>query len=500
MMLDPKAVLENYGERMTRLAIYDPLIKLTRKKKKDKQGKEIDYYGLGMLTLLFFFENMIMRHKTSGVRELAAFLQEVTDQYIILTPQDFEELAREIIDIFRPSGGKRNSISFFNWETKEEETIYYTILKAAKSDIKSNTQYYTLDEQGLELIFATKEYFSEFQISINQLLLRKQLEKGEFVGALRQIDEMNLSVEALRERMGKIKHEVSRNIVSEETYERYKKLIEDIHVRLQRENEEFDELQEFVRITKDHIKYQIENEKDRKAYELILKIDVKLDEVHHEHRRLLEESILLKTEALNAAQQALYFIGIDSFNFQQDITSHLLSKPLPLWSARVLVNPFLMIENKKQWAPLSVFAKQRIEKDTDKLVAKAFLNTLSEEEISKQKEVITSNFKTLTKYMLEAMGTQKEITLETLCIFMRERYPHILAERLFYDFWIILHQKSPLDTKQIDEKSLLSGIGEVLKGKARYLKVIEHEGTLYEAERFRIRNMRIVLEERIDGL
>lgn len=70
-------------------------------------------------------------------------------------------------------------------------------------DPEENVQYYTLDDGGLELVFATKEYFSEFQLSISQLVLRKQLEKGEFSGALRQIDEMRISVNTIRDKMQK---------------------------------------------------------------------------------------------------------------------------------------------------------------------------------------------------------------------------------------------------------------------------------------------------------
>src|SRR5699024_10003505 len=105
-----------------------------------------------------------------------------------------------------------------------------------------------------------KEYFSEFQLSISQLLLRKQLEKGEFVGALRQIDEMRLSVENLRDRMVKIKHDINRNIVSEEIQKRYGELIEDINIRLTRENEEFDELESFVKDTRDNMAYEVKDE------------------------------------------------------------------------------------------------------------------------------------------------------------------------------------------------------------------------------------------------
>lgn len=185
MKVGATEVLENYGERVSRLSIYEPLLKLRNKKERDNSGNIINLSSLGFITLLFFFENMIIRNKEVGADELAEFFYEINNGKIDLDIEGFRKLARKIIDVFRPPSGERNSKTFYNWETGEEETIYYSILKASKSDTKSNTQYYTLDEEGLELIFATKEYFSEFQLSISQLLLRKQLEKGEFVGALR---------------------------------------------------------------------------------------------------------------------------------------------------------------------------------------------------------------------------------------------------------------------------------------------------------------------------
>ena len=243
--------------------------------------------------------------------------------------------------------GKRNSKVFYNWETRKEENVQYSILKADKADMETNTQYYTLDEQGLELIFATKEYFNEFQLSINQLVLRKQLEKGEFIGALRQIDEMSLDVKNLQDRIVRIKHEVNRNIVSNETYERYKNIIEDINNRLQRENEEFDELQVFVKETKEKIANDMSKNEDKKAYELIIQIDKELGEVHYNHRLLFKESIILKTSALESAQESLYYVGIDSFNFNQEITSRVFSSPIPLSETRTLIEPFMYLEKTK---------------------------------------------------------------------------------------------------------------------------------------------------------
>ena len=489
MNIEARSVVDQFGERMKRLAIYEPLHRLDRKKGKDRSGKEIPYYELGMLTLLFFFENMIMRQKNSGIQELALFLNEVCHKKIDLDQEGFEALAREILEVYRPSNGKRNSRTFYNWETGQEETVYYSILKAARSDLKTHTQYYALDEQGLELIFSSKEYFSEFQISINQLLLRKQLEKGEFVGALRQVDEMDLSAETLTERLNKIKNEVSRSIVSEETYARYKRLIEDINLRLIRENDEFEELQEFVRLTKDSLKYQLDNEKDKKAYELILKIDNRLEEVHHEHSKLLQESIVLRTHALEAAQQSLYYIGIDSFNFQQEIVDALMGQPMPLYTSQTFMAPFLELECAKVWNPMSVFSKQRIERVGEEEQGRTFVQGATEEEMSKSKSKLSGYFKMVMDAILPFFEGRSYMTLEEIFEHIEEVHPELLEQRLFYDVWMILHQKSPIHFNALDEDSVLNGVKEALGGMTNQIKVVEYAGTVQKVPRFEIKNM-----------
>lgn len=498
MNIDVRNVTENYRERIQRLALFDPLYKLNNKNSKDKSGKVIDYFSLGLLTLLFFFENMLMRNKKTGVKELTDFLEELNKGEIDLDHKEFEKAARTIIETFRPPTGKRNSKEFYNWETRKEESVQYSILKAERADLKNNTQYYTLDEQGLELIFATKEYFNEFQLSINQLVLRKQLEKGEFSGALRQIDEMSLDVKNLNDRIVKIKHEVNRNIISNETYERYKSIIEDINMRLQRENEEFDELQAFVKETRNNIGNELTNAKDKKAYELIIEIDKELGQVHYEHRMLLKESIILKTSALQAAEEALYYVGIDSFNFDQEIAARLFSSPLPLSSSRTLIEPFLYLERHKSWSPLTVFSKQRIEDKDKKEKTQDFLSVSNKENMKLELKIQRQNFKAVADIILKALGEGKELTLEEAVHYIKENgYEDILKHRSFYDFWIILHQKSPviIEAKEKNEELLFGEAFKLMIKKGSIIKVEEIEGILEVTERFTIRNMKLRLED-----
>lgn len=127
----------------------------------------------------------------------------------------------------------------------------------------------------------------EFQLSIHQLLLRKQLEKGEFKGALRQIDEMMIDVETLQDRIISLEHEIKRSVVSEETFARYRSLLEDIYLRQKQEDEAFNELRDFVRETKDRIYAEQELMKNQRPYEFIVRIGIELEKVHNEHTRLL---------------------------------------------------------------------------------------------------------------------------------------------------------------------------------------------------------------------
>lgn len=496
MGISIKNITENYRERMERLVLLDPLYELRRKTGKDNSGNTIDYYGLGLLTLLFFFENMLIRNKKAGVLELAEFLSKLTYGKLDLNYEDYVKMSREIIQVFRPSSGKRNSREFYNWETGKDEIIQYSILKASDFDSKSNLQYYKLDEQGLELIFATKEFFSEFQLSINQLILRKQLEKGEFVGALRQIDEMRMDVRNLQEKIYRIKHEIQRNIISDETYKRYEAIVDDIHFRLNRENEEFEELKFFIGETKNRLEYEIHKDKMEKAYGLVLRIDRELGEVHYEHRNLLLESIEMKTTALNAAQESLYFVGIDSFNFKEQITSKLLSIPLPLEASRNLAAPFLYLERAELWSPLAVFAKQGIIKKDAEDSGRIFINPLEEGEIQEDIKIQQKNYEYIMEIILKSIENKSHISLEEIVDRIIEYEDgSILNHRSFYDFWLLLHYNSPIKIEIEENQNLmLEKVIKLLEKDYTQLEVVEIDGKVQPNARYTIRNMKLSLE------
>ena len=434
--------LENFSERMSRILLFSPLYRLRGRKLRRKDGTETTELELGLMTLLFFFEHMLDGRKDAGIRELAGFLQDQTNSQFSDTFQDYEKLARDIVTTFRPTTGRRNAETFFDWAAKQERTAEFSYLKADKVDVSSNAQYYVLDEQGLELVFATKEYFNEYQLSINQLILRKQLEKGQFALALRQVEEMRLDVETLRGRIMRIRREIHRSIVSEETLARYRKIVADLNERLKSEEDQFKELKTFIGETKRRIHDNVDQDPVQNALDSIMLVEQRLDAVHGKHRKLLELGIELGTSALAAAEEALYFSGIDSFNFDADVTNRFFATPLPLTASRRLIEPFLPVAKPAIWSPVDIFAPQRLERfereDHQEEFPDAEIETESE---TQAKENLRQHYRTIADDLLSHLADETETTLAAFIESEEEHRPKILAEKQFYIFWMILHRR-----------------------------------------------------------
>ncbi|MHA7963978.1 replicative DNA helicase [Paenibacillus sp. CAU 1782] len=492
-----EGTLNGFQERMSKVALFDPLFELQRKKQTDDNGQPIDMMELGLLALLFFFEQKLMRNTKAGVKDLTHYLHRVIDGKLHVGLPQSEQLARDIIQVFRPSSGKKREFAFYNWETDERQTIYTSILRANAFDAKHNTQFYALDEDGLELVFATKEFYSEFQLSIHQLVLRKQLEKGEFQGALRQINEMRVDVESLKERILKLGHEIKRSIVSEETLKRYSGLLEDIYLRLQRENEEFDELRQFVKETLMRLYGNDTMEKQERAYSYILRISGELEKVHAEHDGLLQQCMELKNQALSSARESLYYTGLSSFNFEQDVASKIFGFPLPLESMKGIMAPFIGLERRKVWSPLTLFAEQSIAgRGEQEPREEGFLTAADEDNELKFTIKRGAFFKDIMELLMKKLdeGSEPELELQQFVDELAEHeVKHWLDKRSFYDFWLILHQRSPvratITDRSEDDKAGMDEVWRLLG--ERVLVVSEHAGMVETGTRYGIQNMKL---------
>ena len=449
--------LENFKERMGRILLFAPLYRLRGRKYRRQDGTDATGMELGLMSLLFFFEHMLDGKKDAGIRELALYLQAQTNGQFGENASEYEKIARDIVTTFRPKTGRRNAESFYDWNARQQSMAEFSYLKADKADVSSNTQYYVLDEQGLELVFATKEYFNEYQLSINQLILRKQLEKGQFTLALRQVEEMRLDVETLHQRIVRIRREIHRSIVSEDTLSRYRKIVTDLNARLKSEENQFKELKAFTGETKRRIRDNIDKDPERRAYDNIMIVEQRLDTVHGMHRRLLQLGIELGTSALAAAEEALYFSGVDSFNFDADITNRFFATPLPIEASRRLIQPFLPIAQAAIWSPLDVFAPQRLERFEREQTQEDFPDTEAEESTNtERRQNLQTHYAAIVQDLLDYLYDKEETDLADFIHYEQVQHPEHIAEKQFYLFWMVLHRRHDtyFDAEHLGEDSL----------------------------------------------
>ena len=98
--------------------------------------------------------------------------------------------------------------------------------------------------------------------------------------------------------------------------------------------------------------------------------------------------------------------------------------------------------------------------------------------------------------VLKILRGRNEIELSEVIDYLRLNYEHILDERVFYDFWIILHQVSPIliDKNEDNHTGLFKEATKLLIGECKSLKVIESNNILEVNNRFKIKNMIFKLE------
>ncbi|HZJ76200.1 MAG TPA: replicative DNA helicase, partial [Oscillospiraceae bacterium] len=228
-----------------------------------------------------------------------------------------------------------------------------------------------------------------------------------------------------------------------------------------------------------------------------------LGEVHRLHRNLLQKSLELKNTTLQSAQESLYYVGIDSFNFRQEIVSGLFAPPLPLQSSKILIKPLLYLEKNIIWSPITVFGRQRITGRDEEEGTDEFLTMKDEDIVKKELEIQQKNFRYIIEIVLKVLKRNVETTMEEIIDYIKgNSEEYILDDILFYHFFIILHQKSPLilDKESYEKEAILQEVIEILYDRYSILTVTEMRGIVCCNDRFSIRNMKISLEEKANGL
>ncbi|WP_345739481.1 hypothetical protein [Virgibacillus salarius] len=122
----------------------------------------------------------------------------------------------------------------------------------------------------------------------------------------------------------------------------------------------------------------------------------------------------------------------------------------------------------------------------------------SDEEIDARAKALRKLYKKLMEELLSVLSKMREIRLSAFFDYLTEtNQAQLYASRSFYEFWLILHQRSPITRGDMehdeDGKSLLTEALYIL-GDNR-LVITEEKAILNRYKRYSIQEMVIRLEE-----
>jgi len=450
--------LGNFSERMKNLA---PFACLVRRLGNLQKYPEYDIFSIGMGVMLFVLENMLIGRDECTIDEISGFLQSLIYRiYKHNIPlEDSKELAFYIRDAITGSG-ETYQFEYMNLENGSVETVPVKLMDVSFYEIKKTSKY-KLSDQGMELLFKTREIYSEFRLNVTQLYLRQQIEKGVFVGALQTINELSLQVRQLRERIERIMEGIKQNVLGV-NFQELKNLLERIQEQFNVERKEFSNIRHILGEQKrnlEGIDLERLSQKDLRALRYVGLISNKIGAVAREHDRLFNEKLDIIGEYLNMLEFRMRAGITDYFDFESTLLDWIGARNIPCEKVDKIFSPFFANRSKnKAFNIMKAFEPQKIRNEEPEEHESINYDDFIEQKEREQKEQaetrnnkIEAYLEKILMYVLEENETSLSAIVEK---FDQETYEIASRDFDFYSLIIMLHQRKEIDFKDI------AGIGQ----------------------------------------
>jgi len=445
--------LRNFAERMNNLA---PFVCMVKRLSNMQKYPDFDLFSLGVGVMLYVLENMLIGKEECSIDEISDYLQtqifRVYQQH--MTQEDTKELAFYIRDAIT-GGGENYQFEYMNLENGMMESVPVRLMDISYYEIKKTSKY-KLTDQGMEMLFKTREIFTEFRLNVTQLYLRQQIEKGVFVGALQTVNELSLQVRQLRERIEGMMEGIRQNVFSVE-FEGLKKLLERIQEQFGIERREFANIKHILNEQKraiEGIDYGKLTNKDLRAMKYIQIIAERIGLVTKEHDRLFNEKIDIIGEYLRMLEYMMKAGITDFMDYEHMVLDRLGNGNLPIEGATKFFSPLFMNRRKnKSFSLLKVLDAQNIraeEEDFREVID--YEEELEQQEKGRREEAEARNWKIegYLERILEKVLRDEKTTLKGVIEgFEAELVEQVSKDFDFYSLVVMLHQRKELDINEL---------------------------------------------------
>jgi hypothetical protein len=446
-------ILEGFRDRMENIAVFKPLFELEQKRKYDYSSLE-----LGVAVLLLILEKML-KNEECTYRKIALFLQELVAQNYDeeLNYDQAEELTHHLVRSCLLNQGRPHQLEYHNYETGEVDEYKFHLVKLKEYEIDDKVVKLELSPAGLELLFKTKEMYNELQVSISQLYLKQQIQKGVFDGALRSVKELKLAVRNEQERLKNLREQIIRDVLQVAREGAYKQELERINDQLEREQDTFQELMELVKETLDKCyengSYQAEE------VNKVMDLKTRLMETTTLHESLLTTKLELENLMNESMENMILNTFSTTLNFKTEVLEAVVNSNSNLNQLKRVIEPLLTSNVNSSFNLNRIFEPQRLYNTPE--AGEDELQELNEEQLREQerqeqreKEQKRQQAKEWLLMLLTPLQEQEEIKLSRIIDNLKQRelekYQSLVDKIDFYPFILNLHQLGviPLQTEE----------------------------------------------------
>ncbi|MDU9693355.1 hypothetical protein O0Q50_19470 [Priestia aryabhattai] len=162
--MDITKLFEGFSERYKNIMLFQPIFQLSNSK--HPKYKEIDMMEVGIAVLLFMLNKMLVGEGKISPEHINSFLRTLLrERYNMqLSTEEVDDLRVYLIDDKLRNGGQKFFYQYKDLATGDMKVYSFELLTYDDFEVKNLKEknlYLKLSQQGIEMLFKTKEMFVE---------------------------------------------------------------------------------------------------------------------------------------------------------------------------------------------------------------------------------------------------------------------------------------------------------------------------------------------------
>lgn len=428
-------IFEGFSERYKNILLFQPIYQLAQSK--DQKYSHLNMMELGVSVLLMMLEKMLAGEGKISPEQINIFLQQLLrDRYnVLMNSTEANDLRSYLVDGKLRNGGDKFMNHYTDLATGEEKIYAFDLITYdgfSYQDLKEKNLYLKLTQEGIELLFKTKELFAEMQISITMLYFKQQLSKGMFLQALSAAEELKLQIQTQIGTIEKYENDIRSNALTMFKRDELEKKYEESFKQTKEDKQQLSELRTTIdEVKANYIAGQL-SRKEKDAYGQVLRIEKVLTICIAKHEMLFAQKFKLLKTLTNSLQVLIGNAFSRNFNFRQEILESWIERKIGQSKAEAVLKPIMPMKVNKFYNPFAAFDQQYIRKVNDESIQVMDLVdnlqlAIHHEVLEQEKEAIYNKEMKALEFILLPLQTKDRYFLSDIFKEVKQSDPEYLS-------------------------------------------------------------------------